>query len=145
MNEKWEKSSVQGVGKAPNNIFCSSKGWEMQPLRFFILPKFGKSDFPHFLVFPILGKYFLLIFVFPSRGKSVFCCFLVFPYEGKLIFTVFFFSLVKESRFSLFPCSSYPYEALFFVFFAHRRGTKPCFLRFSSIVPLRKLLFSVFR
>ena len=26
-----------------------------------------------------------------------------------------------------------------------RRGTKPCFLRFSSIVPLRKPLFSVFR
>ena len=47
-------------------------------------------------------------------------------------------------QFSVF-CSSYPYEAWFFVFFAHRRGTRPCFLRFSSIVPLRKLLFSVFR
>ena len=37
---------------------------------------------------------------------------------------------------------------VYFIFYntliVYRRGTKPCFLRFSSIVPLRKPLFSVF-
>ena len=38
---------------------------------------------------------------------------------------------------------------VYFIFYntliVYRRGTKPCFLHFSSIVPLRKPLFSVFR
>ena len=97
MNEKQKKSLAQGVGKAPNNIFCSSKGWEMQPLRFFILPKFGKAFFRRFSVFPMLGKYLPLIFGFPSRGKSVFRYFLVFPREGKPFFANFLFSLMRES------------------------------------------------
>ena len=94
-------------------------------------------------------------FDFPSRGKADFCWFLIFPRGGKPIFADFWFSPMRESWFSQifdFPswkkadfCPSYPYEAWFFIFSAHRRGTKPCFMRFSSIVPLRKLHFSVFR
>ena len=131
----------------------------MEPTAFFDFSLAGESRFS-------------LISCFPSRGKTDFCWFLIFPRGGKPFFAVFWFSLARESRFSLssdfppwgkavfrwvliFPhegkpifavfCTSYPYEAWFFIFSAHRRGTKPCFMRFSSIVPLRKLHFSVFR
>ena len=117
MNGKQKKSLVQGVGKVLNGIFCSSKGWEMQPLRFFILPKFGKAFFRRFPVFPMLGQPFSSVFCssqvweirfftfsrFPNLEKVSSAVFL-FSREGKPFSTVFFFSLVKESRFSLFPC-----------------------------------------
>ena len=131
----------------------------MEPTAFFDFPSRGKAGFRRFLVFPRGGKpvfadflfslagesWFSLICDFPSRGKADFRWFLIFPREGKLIFTDFWFSLVEDSWFSLIFVRRTPYEAWFFVFFAHRRGTKPYFMRFSSIVPLRKLHFSVFR
>ena len=108
-------------------------------------------------------------FDFPSRGKANFRWFLVFPRGGKPIFADFWFSPVEESRFSLISCFPSRGKAAFrrFLIFPRGRklifvrrtptkrdfsyfplivgGTKPCFMRFSSIVPLRKLHFSVFR
>ena len=119
----------------------------MQPLRFFILPKFGKAFFRRFSVFPMFGQPFSSIFLFfPSLGnpifhifsssqswESIFRCFLLFPREGKLIFADFWFSLAGEIRFSLFPCSSYPYESFFCLFFVDCTPYLNSFSRKSTI------------
>ena len=64
--------AFQGVGNADCDIFRSSQVWESYFLSFFVLPKFGKSDFSHSLVFPILGMYFPLIFDFLSWRRIIF-------------------------------------------------------------------------
>lgn len=104
MNEKQKKSPVQGVGKAPNNIFYSSKGWEMQPLRFFILPKFGKAFFRRFSVFPMLGQPFSSAFCSSQVWEIRFSTFSRFPNLGKVSSADFWFSLVREIRFLLISC-----------------------------------------
>ena len=63
--------AFQGVGNAACDIFQSSQIWESYFLSFFVLPKFGKGDFSHFLVFPILGMYFPLILDFLSWRKRI--------------------------------------------------------------------------
>ena len=67
---------------------------------------------------------------FPPWGKADFHWFLVFPRSGKAIFANFWVSFVGES--------------LLLPIFVHRTPTKASFCQFSFIVPLRKLLFSIF-
>ena len=105
MNEKQKKSFVQGVGKAPNNIFCSSKDWEMQPLRFFILPKFGKAFFRRFSVFPMLGQPFSSVFCSSQVWEIRFSTFSRLPNFGKVSSADFWFSLAGEIRFLLLASS----------------------------------------
>ena len=103
MNEKQKKLLVQGVGKVPNGIFYSSKGWEMQPLRFFVLPKFGKAFFRRFSVFPMLGQPFSSVFCSSQVWEIRFSTFSRLPNFGKVSSADFWFSLAGEIRFSLFP------------------------------------------
>ena len=144
MNGKQKKSPVQGVGKVLNGIFCSSKGWEMQPLRFFILPKFGKAFFRRFSVFPMLGQPFSSVFCSSQVWEIRFSTFSRLPNFGKVSSADFWFSLAGEIRFSLFPSFPSWGKAVFCCFPVHRTLTKRDFPCLSLIVGVRSLVFCVF-
>jgi len=76
MNEKQKKSPVQGVGKAPNGIFC----------------------------FQGLGNAVFEIFCSSQVWEIRFSTFSRFPNFGKVFSADFWFSLVREIRFPLFSC-----------------------------------------
>ena len=110
-----------------------------------ITPKVILSNFRSFPISPVRESCSSLFFDFPPWGKVVFRWFLVFPREGKPIFDDFLFSPVRESWFLLifdFP----PWgKADFNRFFDFPSRGIICFRRFLPVVPLRKLLFPVFR
>lgn len=141
----------------PYSIFYSSKGWEMQPLRFFILPKFGKSVFRRFSVFPMLGQPFSSVFCSSQVWEIRFSTFSRLPNLGKVSSADFWFSLAGEIRF-LPLASSPPWgKAVFSCFLVFPREGKPFFANFlfslvreswfslnSCFPPWRKAVFRCF-
>ena len=123
-------SSFRELGNAANGIFYSSQCWENRFSPISCFPNVGKVDFRRFLISPVRESRFSPISCFPPWGKADFHWFLVFPRSGKAIFANFWVSFVGES--------------LLLPIFVHRTPTKASFCQFSFIVPLRKLLFSIF-
>ena len=123
-------SSFRELGNAANGIFYSSQCWENRFSPISCFPNVGKVDFRRFLIFPREGKPFFADFLFSPVRESRFSLISCFPRSGKAIFANFWVSFVGES--------------LLLPIFVHRTPTKASFCQFSFIVPLRKLLFSIF-